>query len=109
LEDMGYQVIAVDSGVDALKVIEGSTEPFHAVLMDVQMHEMDGYETTRRLREIEARKGLRNQVIGVTAHGLSGDRTRCLEAGMDDYLSKPILPKLLAQKLRALSAEGLEI
>jgi two-component system, sensor histidine kinase len=99
LEDMGYDVVSVDTGARALTAVESRDEPFHAVLMDVQMREMDGYETTRRLREIERHKGFAHRIIGVTAHALSGDRTRCLEAGMDDYLSKPIQPRLLAHKL----------
>ena len=67
--------------------------------MDVQMQDMDGYETTRRIRALEQKKGLHHYIIGVTAHALAGDREKCLEAGMDDYMSKPVNPDLLAQKL----------
>jgi CheY-like chemotaxis protein len=69
--------------------------------MDVQMHGMDGLETTRHIREDESQGGPRHTIIGVTAHALAGDRERCLAAGMDDYISKPVLPDILAQKLRA--------
>ncbi|UDF03199.1 response regulator [Asticcacaulis sp. AND118] len=103
LEEMGYEADAAESGPEALERLESVGAYYHAILMDVQMHEMDGFETTRRIREMEAARGFRHQIIGVTAHALAGDRERCIEAGMDDYLSKPIQPGLLAQKLRALS------
>ena len=66
------------------------------------MHEMDGLETTLRIRELEAARGIRNTIIGVTAHALAGDRDRCLAAGMDDYVSKPINPDVLESKLKRL-------
>lgn len=103
LEEMGYEADAAESGPEALERLEAVGAYYHAILMDVQMHEMDGYETTRRIRELEQTRGFRHQIIGVTAHALAGDRERCIEAGMDDYLSKPIQPGLLSQKLRALS------
>jgi len=99
LEDMGYEAEAVESGAEALERIAQRDTPYHAILMDVQMFGMDGYETTRRLRALEAEKGFRHRIIGVTAHALAGDRERCLEAGMDDYMSKPIQPDLMARKL----------
>ncbi|MFT3996500.1 MAG: response regulator [Asticcacaulis sp.] len=99
LEEMGYEADAASSGTEALDRLQEADAGYHAILMDVQMHDMDGFETTRRIREIEAAGALRNRIIGVTAHALAGDRERCLEAGMDDYLSKPIQPALLAQKL----------
>lgn len=102
LEDMGYSVISAESGNAALEIIQARTEPFLAILMDVQMHGMDGLETTRRVRAIEAEKGFRHTIMGVTAHALAGDRERCLQAGMDDYVSKPIHPDILAEKLRVL-------
>ncbi|MEM9964542.1 MAG: response regulator [Asticcacaulis sp.] len=103
LEDMGYEADAVESGAEALERVASRDTPYHAVLMDVQMFDMDGYETTRRLRALEAEKGFYHRIIGVTAHALAGDRERCLEAGMDDYMSKPIQPDLLARKLREIS------
>ncbi|ESQ81271.1 response regulator [Asticcacaulis sp. YBE204] len=103
LEEMGFDAEAAESGAEALERIEAAERPYHAILMDVQMYGMDGFETTRRIRDMEGGKGLRHRIIGVTAHALAGDRERCLEAGMDDYLSKPIQPGLLAQKLRELS------
>ena len=98
LEELGYETIAAMSGREALDLIEASP-PFHAILMDVQMHGMDGLDTTRHIRDSEKSGKPRHTIIGVTAHALAGDRERCLLAGMDDYISKPVLPGILAQKL----------
>ncbi len=99
LEKRGYFVRVVGNGKLALEAI--AKDPYDLVLMDVQMPEMDGIEATRALREREASSGTHIPVIGVTAHALKGDRERCLEAGMDGYLSKPIraqeLDEVLAQ------------
>ncbi|MFE4107934.1 ATP-binding protein [Almyronema epifaneia] len=87
LERLGYQADAVDNGNDALQQVTEQT--YDLILMDCQMPELDGYETTRRLRQLdEVAKPM--PVIGVTAHAMVGDREKCLEAGMDDYLSKPV-------------------
>ena len=69
------------------------------ILMDVSMPEMNGLEATGKIREMEAVSGEHVPIIGVTAHALKGDRERCIDAGMDDYLSKPISPKTLTQKI----------
>ncbi len=103
LEELGYETVAATSGREALNRIENSP-PFHAILMDVQMHGMDGLDTTRHIREGEKAGAPRHTIIGVTAHALAGDRERCLAAGMDDYISKPVLPGILAQKLGAITA-----
>ncbi|HWU48958.1 MAG TPA: response regulator [Asticcacaulis sp.] len=103
LEELGYATRSAGSGPEALRLIREADLPFHAVLMDVQMHGMDGLECTGCIRDLEAAgetpDGARNTIIGVTAHALAGDRERCLAAGMDDYISKPVLPDILAQKL----------
>ncbi len=70
------------------------------VLMDVSMPEMNGLEATAKIREMEKLSGTHVPIIGVTAHALKGDRERCLEAGMDDYLSKPISPDALTRKIK---------
>jgi CheY-like chemotaxis protein len=108
LEELGYDTVAATSGAEALALIRDALDegqgPFHAILMDVQMHGMDGLETTSCIRESEAEnpgRVPRHTIIGVTAHALAGDRERCLAAGMDDYISKPVLPDILAQKLGA--------
>jgi CheY-like chemotaxis protein len=69
------------------------------ILMDVSMPKMSGLEATAAIRNLEAESGSHVPIIGVTAHALKGDRERCIDAGMDDYLSKPISPKALLAKL----------
>jgi CheY-like chemotaxis protein len=69
------------------------------ILMDVSMPELNGYEATRAIRQIEATNGTRTPIIGVTAHALKGDRDKCIEAGMDDYLAKPVSPDRLGAKI----------
>jgi CheY-like chemotaxis protein len=69
------------------------------ILMDVSMPQMNGYEATARIRESEAAGASHIPIVGVTAHALKGDRERCLESGMDDYLPKPVSPRALMAKL----------
>ena len=99
LESLGFIVVSAESGGAAIEQVQNAIAPFVAILMDVQMQDMDGFETTRRIRLMEQEKGYRHVIIGVTAHALAGDRERCISAGMDDYMSKPIHPELLAAKL----------
>jgi len=89
LERLGLEVTVVDNGQGVLDRIE--TEPYDLVLMDIQMPIMNGYEATRRLRE--RYKAI--PIIALTAHAMKGERERCLEAGCDDYLTKPIDKKRL--------------
>ncbi len=93
LQKAGYSVDAVETGAQVLKKVQDSL--YSAVLMDVQMPEMDGLEATRRIRELEKETSWRIPIIAMTAHAMQGDRERCLEAGMDDYVSKPLEPKVL--------------
>ena len=99
LEKLGHRPEVAENGVEALEALR--ERPFDIVLMDCQMPEMDGFEATRRLRQGEA--GGRNQtapVIALTANAMSGDRERCLAAGMSDYLSKPLQAAALDLALR---------
>lgn len=90
LERLGLSVDTVINGSDAVHAVGHSVLPYDLVLMDCQMPEMDGYEATRRIRAIMTPMGKRLPIIALTAHALQGDRERCLDAGMDDYLGKPI-------------------
>jgi signal transduction histidine kinase/CheY-like chemotaxis protein len=88
----GYQVCTANNGKEALAWL--ARQHFDVVLMDMQMPEMDGLEATRRIRQQEREAGLgaRLPIIAMTANAMSADRERCLEAGMDDYISKPFKP-----------------
>ncbi len=88
LEREGHTVQTARNGREALAILE--TQAFDAVLMDVQMPEMDGFEATSQIRERERATGEHVPVIAMTAHAMKGDRERCLAAGMDAYVSKPI-------------------
>lgn len=101
LEQYGFEVDVVTCGQDAVEKIRACAQPYHSILMDVQMQGMDGLQTTQRIRAIEKDKPWRHHIIAVTADAMSGDRDRCLAAGMDDYISKPIQFSLLMEKLHA--------
>ncbi|MBI3684399.1 MAG: response regulator [Acidobacteria bacterium] len=87
LEKMGHRVRVVGNG--ELAVQAALEEQFDVILMDVQMPGMDGFDATRAIREHEAVTGARVPIVALTAHAMKGDRERCLESGMDDYISKP--------------------
>jgi two-component system sensor histidine kinase/response regulator len=97
LEKSGHAVTLAANGKEALIAFE--KQPFDLVLMDVQMPVMDGFETTGRIRENEKMTGKHVPVIAMTAHAMLGDRERCIQAGMDDYLTKPIGPRELNEML----------
>jgi PAS domain S-box-containing protein len=84
----GHRVTVVENGLEVLKALELSR--FDLILMDIQMPDMDGLEATRLIRQQEAISGCRIPIIALTAHAMKGDRERCFDAGMDDYISKPI-------------------
>lgn len=88
LSDAGFEVTATSNGLEALNAISANNE-FNLVLMDVQMPEMDGFTATQKIRSMKGDVA-KIPIIALTAHALAGDRERCLAAGMDDYLTKPI-------------------
>jgi len=88
LERLGHKVQVVNNGKEALGRAQG--EEFDVILMDVQMPEMDGLEATAAIRDAEAGTGKHVPIVAMTAHAMKGDREKCLSAGMDGYLSKPI-------------------
>jgi two-component system sensor histidine kinase/response regulator len=102
IEKRGHCVVVVNNGREALAALE--KKRYDLVLMDVQMPEMDGIETTLALREREKGTGNHQPVTAMTAHAMKGDRERCLAAGMDGYLSKPINPQELDELLQSYAA-----
>ncbi|KFE62351.1 ATP-binding protein [Hyalangium minutum] len=99
LQSFGLEVVLAQNGVEAVEACRRGS--FHAVLMDCLMPELDGFEATRRIRahEASAPAGGRLPIIAMTANALAGDRTRCLESGMDDYLAKPFKRQALHEVL----------
>ena len=100
LEHLGHRVVVAPHGVAALAALE--KQRFDVVLMDLQMPEMDGFEALRAIREREEERGEHLPVIALTAHAMQGDRERCLDAGFDGYLAKPIRQSDLQTALRPL-------
>ena len=88
LELFGLQAHVVENGEEALRAAE--SEQYELILMDCRMPILDGYEATLAIRRAEEIKGKHTPIVGVTACALEGDREKCLAAGMDDYLAKPI-------------------
>jgi CheY-like chemotaxis protein len=96
LERMGYRADVAGNGLEAIAALE--RQPYDVILMDVQMPEMDGLEATREIRRRWSGPG-RPRVVAMTANAMQGDRELCLEAGMDDYVSKPINAEELVRAL----------
>lgn len=98
LEKMGHMVTIASNGREALDLFK--THSYHLVFMDVQMPEMDGFTATRTIRAHEKETGSHIPVVAMTAHAMKGDRERCLESGMDDYLAKPVNSREIADAIR---------
>lgn len=88
LSKLGYRATPVENGLEALQSLQKNS--YDLILMDCQMPIFDGYVTTKKIREIEKHSNQHIPIIAMTAHALKGDRDKCIDAGMDDYISKPI-------------------
>jgi len=97
LDKLGYRADVVENGLEVLRTIQEI--PYDIILMDCQMPEMDGYTTTGEIRKLEQNTLKHMTIIAMTAYALKGDRDKCLAAGMDDYISKPISIKVLSETL----------
>lgn len=104
LEREGWQVKVAENGVQAMDMLKSNV--FDIILMDVQMPELDGYETTRAIRRQEINTGQHIPIIAMTAYAVKGDRKKCLAAGMDGYISKPIHSDNLINEIQAVLQAG---
>jgi CheY-like chemotaxis protein len=102
LENRGHSLVHAANGREVVEA--AAREAFDLILMDVQMPEMDGFEATRLVREAEHATGRHTPIAAMTAHAMAGDRERCLAAGMDEYLSKPLEKAVLFALLDRIAA-----
>lgn len=102
IEKLGHQAVVASDGQKAVEAF--SQESFDLILMDIQMPEMDGLEATRHIRELEQNTGGRIPIIAVSAHSMGSDKQRCLDAGMDGYLTKPLQLDALRSTLNSVAA-----
>jgi len=103
LNKLGYHADLAANGKEVLSCLEH--QPYDIILMDVQMPEMDGFETARAIRKLRA-SGDQPKIIAITAYALKGDREKCLDAGMDDYISKPVKLDDLEEVLAKVKENG---
>lgn len=104
LEVFGHSCEVASTGLEAFEIYQRGK--FDLVLMDLEMPEMDGKQATDAIRQWEQEHGYRTPIVAMTAHALDGAREKCLAAGMDDYLSKPIQPELLKRLLNEIAVSG---
>jgi CheY-like chemotaxis protein len=102
LKRRGHRVTVAGNGAEAVALV--ARETFDVVFMDVQMPEMDGLDATQAIRRAEAGTGRHLPIVAMTAHAMNGDRERCLAAGMDDYLTKPVSVAGIDRVLAGLTA-----
>ncbi len=99
MEELGLSFLMVGNGAEAVEKYQEIKPPI--IIMDVSMPVMNGWEATKKIRELESQTGDHVIIIAATAHAIKGDRDRCFEVGMDDYVSKPISPDNLGDKILA--------
>ncbi len=101
LQKLGYKAKTANNGVEALEVLRENNTHYQLIIMDVQMPEMDGIEATRRIRMGEAGEAFRDiPIVALTAYAMKGDKEKCLQAGVNDYLTKPLQPGLLGEVIQ---------
>jgi signal transduction histidine kinase len=101
LKRYDWQIISAENGEEAVEKF--STEHFDLILMDVQMPKLDGFEATRQIRELEEKSGSRIPIIAMTAHAMKGDKEKCLDSGMDYYITKPVDSKELIELIQKIT------
>jgi len=99
LAKKGFQFTTAENGLIALNAYKSNPDKFNMVLMDVQMPEMDGTETTTQIRKLEEVSGRHIPIVAMTAHAMKGDKEKFISLGMDDYLSKPVNPQSLYETI----------
>lgn len=104
VEKLGHSITLVGNGRAAVEAV--TNQAFDVILMDLQMPEMGGLEATQKIRELELQRQRYTPIVAMTAHAMQGDRERCIAAGMDGYVSKPIQPKALEDALLKVSGMG---
>ena len=107
LEKRGHSVVVANNGREAVEaLLKPKAGDFDVVLMDMQMPVLDGLAATREIRSAETSSGRHVAIVAMTANAMKGDREKCLEAGMDNYLSKPIRPKELYDMVESYAAHN---
>ena len=104
LQRRGHSVTIASNGREAVNLVAQSE--FDLILMDIQMPEMDGFQATAAIRDLQKKGARRIPIVAMTAHAMKGDRERCLDAGMDGYVSKPVQSKLLYETIESITATG---